>query len=771
MVTFVSGTVFPIDFTTLDLTGLRDGDVLGGATSTQFVIDELDGTIDTFTGVGFTYDAFGDPTGGTVTGWQQKDGGTLVFNLTGGNISVATAGGFIDALDTNGFLTTIAAGADNITGSPFADHLFGYASNDTIVGGAGADTLDGGAGADSLNGGTGLDFAGYSSSTIGVNVSLASPGSNTGDAVGDSYTAIEGLMGSSFNDTLEGDSGGNLLSGSAGSDTLIGGAGADSLDGGTGFDSASYASSAAGVSASLASPGTNSGDAAGDTYTAIEAIRGSNFNDTLEGNAAANLLFGSAGNDALLGGAGVDSLFGGSGLDTASYANAAAGVFATQRFSFLNSGDAAGDSFDSIENMLGSSFDDILGGTDLANNINGGAGSGADWLFGFLGNDTLVGGSGDDTLNGGAGADSLDGGANFDFASYKVLGTAAVKASLTAPGFNTGDAAGDTYTSIEGLKGTDFNDTLEGNAGANSLIGHKGDDTLIGGAGGDTINGGGGTDTASYATAAAGVFATQNFGFLNTGDAAGDSFTSIENMLGSSFDDILGGNDVANTINGGSGSGADWLFGFAGDDTLVGGAGDDTLNGGAGADSLDGGADFDFASYKILGSAPVNASLTTPGANTGDAAGDTYTSIEGLKGTDFNDTLEGDGAANTLIGHQGNDSLLGLSGDDSLVGGGGADTLEGGLGSDTLSGNNGDDTFVYDLGDGADTITGFVAGAASDDVLDLGIGAAFDTFSEVQAATTQVGPDAVIDFGGGDTITLLGVTATDLHADDFFFAP
>ncbi len=159
MVTFVSGTVFPIDFTTLDLTGLRDGDILPGATSTSFGIDELDGTIDTFTGIGFTFDAFGDPTGGTVTGWQQKDGGTLVFNLTGVNASLVTLAGFIDVLDTNGFLTTIASGADSITGSPLADHLIGYASNDTIAGGGGADTLDGS---------TGTDTASYLSASTGV---------------------------------------------------------------------------------------------------------------------------------------------------------------------------------------------------------------------------------------------------------------------------------------------------------------------------------------------------------------------------------------------------------------------------------------------------------------------------------------------------------------------------------------------------------------------------------------------------------------------------
>ncbi len=34
---------------------------------------------------------------------------------------------------------------------------------------------------------------------------------------------------------------------------------------------------------------------------------------------------------------------------------------------------------------------------------------------------------------------------------------------------------------------------------------------------------------------------------------------------------------------------------------------------------------------------------------------------------------------------------------------------------------------------------------------------------------TQDGLNTVIDFGGGDMITLLGVPATDLHADDFLF--
>ena len=51
----------------------------------------------------------------------------------------------------------------------------------------------------------------------------------------------------------------------------------------------------------------------------------------------------------------------------------------------------------------------------------------------------------------------------------------------------------------------------------------------------------------------------------------------------------------------------------------------------------------------------------------------------------------------------------------------------------------------------------------------IGFGAAFDTFAEVLAATTNVRGDAVINFGGGDTLTLIGVTKAQLVADDFLF--
>ena len=149
-------------------------------------------------------------------------------------------------------------------------------------------------------------------------------------------------------------------------------------------------------------------------------------------------------------------------------------------------------------------------------------------------------------------------------------------ADLTTSANNTGEAVGDSHTSIENLRGSAFNDTLTGDNNNN---------ILEGGLGADSLNGGNGSDTASYMHASSGVIANLATA-LNSGEALGDTYTSIENLFGSRFNDHLTGNNVSNILDGG----------FGGNDTLTGGAGADTFNFHSGATVI---TDFSSGEDKI----------------------------------------------------------------------------------------------------------------------------------------------------------------------------
>ncbi|MGV3635352.1 MAG: matrixin family metalloprotease [Pseudorhodoplanes sp.] len=152
-----------------------------------------------------------------------------------------------------------------------------------------------------------------------------------------------------------------------------------------------------------------------------------------------------------------------------------------------------------------------------------------------------------------------------DTVSYaNHTGTAGVVANLGSPSSNTGFAARDSYVSIENLIGSALADRLTGNSGNN---------ILEGGAGADALDGSNGVDLASYAGASAGVTASLANRSTNTGDAFGDSYRSIEGLIGSAYDDTLIGSKTA--------------------DTIIGGAGNDVINGGGKADTLTGNAGYD----------------------------------------------------------------------------------------------------------------------------------------------------------------------------------
>lgn len=145
---------------------------------------------------------------------------------------------------------------------------------------------------------------------------------------------------------------------------------------------------------------------------------------------------------------------------------------------------------------------------------------------------------------------------------------------------------------VDTSDGVDGDSTLTGGAGDDTLTGRAGNDTLIGGLGNDTLDGGDGSDTASYAGASGRVsIYLTNKGPQGDGDGGKDTLISIENLIGSRYDDVLSGDEKDNTLIGGAGD--DTLIGGLGNDTIIGGDGDDFLGGGAGNDTLVGDAGSD----------------------------------------------------------------------------------------------------------------------------------------------------------------------------------
>ncbi|MDP2760911.1 MAG: Ig-like domain-containing protein [Sideroxyarcus sp.] len=150
-----------------------------------------------------------------------------------------------------------------------------------------------------------------------------------------------------------------------------------------------------------------------------------------------------------------------------------------------------------------------------------------------------------------------------------------------------------------------------------------------------------------------------------------------------------------------------FVFGTTGNDVLPGTAGNDLINGGAGADTMTGGLGNDTYVVDISGDVIAETSTLASeidtvqstisyslGANVENLA---LTGVAAINGT-------GNELNNTIVGNASDNTLLGMAGNDTLVGGVGADVLNGGTGNDSVLGGAGNDHYVFNPGDGVDTV-------------------------------------------------------------------
>lgn len=313
------------------------------------------------------------------------------------------------------------------------------------------------------------------------------------------------------------------------------------------------------------------------------------------------------------------------------------------------------------------------------------------------------------------------------------------------------------------LIGTGAGDSIRALGGGDTVFARGGNDTVLGGAGHDTVFGGAGADR----------------------------------LTGGSGNDKLVGY-----------SGADRLDGGLGRDTLEGNAGNDTLSGGSGNDILRGGFGNDVA-YGGNGRDKIYLGGGNDRFNDSKQGG--FAGRDLVLGGGGKDTLNGGGGNDTLNGQNQNDVIRGGSGNDLLLGGGGADVIYGGNGADVVRMGSGNDRFIdagqkgaagsdlvyggggQDLfrmmggddtvagGGGADTFVFVGSSIEADTVLDFGAGPDVLRFDDAlwtgQLSSQQivnrfaevVDGDVVFDFGGGNTVTLVGVDSLNGLADSVEF--
>jgi len=698
---------------------------------------------------------------------------------------------------------------EGLIGTVFSDTLIGDAGNnvfrplfgiqDVIDAGDGDDLIIFESGTVYVDGGFGRDTIDFSTFGFGIQADLSQvfglfstmktaetyDVTGTRVEIGGTYgLSVENLIGTAFGDILEGNDQDNALNGGLGNDKLLGRlgddmftytGGLDNWNGGGGSDTANFSTFQYAVRADLSADGFNVGHtgsaSVGDgaltdmaMMRAMENLIGTMFDDVLIGDDTANLLSGFFGDDVLTAGGGNDFVDGGDGADQ---------IDGGDGDDILTGGTSE---FDGADIIVGGNGEDELRGGAGDDDLSGGEDD--DMLYGEAGDDVLRGGRNNDLLDGGDGDDELRGGGAGD----EIYG-----------GSGNDRLYGDGGLDV--LNGGSGNDILEGGIGDDALNGGDSSDILDGGEGADALDGGTGSDTATYALSSEAVNIDLHAETGTGGDAEGDTLVSIERLVGSAFGDTLEGREVAEVFNGGDGAdtirgrgGDDWIYGGDGNDRAFGGDGNDSLSGevgndvlygrngsdqlsgGEGNDRLFGDDDDDF----LMGG--LGNDLLSGGTGEDMLKGENGTdTLEGgdgndeLQGGNGGDTLRGGadhdlllgGAGNdTLLGESGLDLLLGESGNDSLNGGGGNDRIDGGTGDDTLRGGADIDVFVFSANYGADTVLDYEVGV---DKFDLN--GAVTGFGNYFGTATQNGADVTLDYGDGNSLTVLNATLEQIEAD------
>jgi Ca2+-binding RTX toxin-like protein len=447
--------------------------------------------------------------------------------------------------------------------------------------------------------------AGYSNETATVThsgMTVSGQASSTGISLhlgtGISSFSLAGTAPINVDDASDG----NTIVGNDGDNTIIVTSGVDAVAGGLGVDLLRV-----------------------DYQTATGAITGnstSNFTEAGGSGRAVTITDGTFENFTVLTGSGADTLTVGDGDNTIKTGNGANTVTAGQGTNRITGGDDA-------DTITAGDGGNTIDGGDGANTLTSGAGN--DRINSGIGADTIVAGAGSDQVTVHGGADTVDSGAGSDrlVVDYSALGTDVIGGvtsgnllsgysghiadntvhsvdfvateaftvttgagndKITTGGASdrlTGGAGNDSLDAGDGndiLSGGDDQDTLRGAGGTDQLNGGDGNDKLLGGAGSDALDGGAGVDRAQYTYATAGLLADLQVSSVNTGEASGDTYVSVEDLIGSSFADNLRGDAGNNSIWGGNGD--DSLFGRLGNDELIGGSGNDRLAGGGGNDTF-----------------------------------------------------------------------------------------------------------------------------------------------------------------------------------------